>query len=151
MKLRWKILITIALGILASYLFGCGTTQSEIVEHHASTHGPVQEALILAYSSFNESYFFDALPERKTTIILGDLSTLNDMALIEHRSDDTWLITIDPEMHATEKQAEMSLLHEMCHQEDKIAGADEGLDSHSNAFEGCMLSIAKQGGFKGLW
>jgi hypothetical protein len=73
------------------------------------------------------------------------------MAATTHRGDGTWLIEIDRQSHALEKQAEMSEIHEMCHQSDIISGADEGLDSHSNAFEACMLSVAKRGGFKGTW
>jgi len=82
---------------------------------------------------------------------MGDLSVQDDMALLQYMNDDTWIITIDPNMRATEKQAEMSLIHEMCHQQDKVSGASEGLDGHSDAWAACMLSVAKRGGFKNLW
>lgn len=150
MKTRWKILIVIILAALVSYLFGC-EKHIQNTFHEKADYRPSVGRLVEFYRVSNEQYFMGGLPGSKTEIKFSDLSVLGDMATIDRYSNDTWLIRIDPAMHPTQKQAEMSLFHEMCHQEDKIAGADEGLDSHSNAFEVCMLSIAKQGGFKGLW
>ena len=145
---RWKIIITIVLAILVSYLFGCSGSRraSKIVDH-----SPTLGELVNAYRTLNDDYFYGGLPISKTTIVLGDLTAQDDTAMIEIRDDGTWLITIDRGMHKTEKQAEMSLIHEMCHQEDFQGKANEGLDGHSYAFQACMVSVAERGGFKDLW
>jgi len=68
------------------------------------------------------------------------------------RPDGIWVLTIDTKTNPIMRVAEMTMIHEMCHQENLISGANEGQDHDMDkAHERCMLSVARQGGFNGLW
>lgn len=111
------------------------------------------------FLEYNERYFYGALPQ-STTVSWADLSEWSDMGRTNRRADGSFIIQVDPKLHAVLKQAQMTLLHEMCHEKNLlninvIAGTtkveSEGLDSHAYAFDSCMLDIAKKGAFKDLW
>jgi hypothetical protein len=114
-------------------------------------HSPTQNSLSIAYREINREFFYGGLPENKTTVLLTDLSKDDYMGYTDHRADGSWVILIDKESHPREKEAEMTLIHEMCHQENIISHNDEGIDGHSLAFQACMLSKAKNGAFEFLW
>jgi hypothetical protein len=139
----------ILLAALASYLFGC-TSAPISSQDDAAGSTPTEAKLLQAYKTMNERYFFN-LPVSKTGISLLDLSKENEMGRITQRYDGTWLIEIDTKTNPTEKQAEMTLVHESCHQEDTVQGKNEGLDGHGEAFQTCMLNKAQDGIFKDLW
>jgi hypothetical protein len=144
MKLRTKILITILLAVgwfLLTNYGGCNTQADE----YTVTNGHLNNA----FREFNEEYFYGGLPS--TTVRLADLSDLHSIADIRQMEDERWIIRIDRRSNPTINSADMSLLHEMCHEQDKISGQNEGLDGHSDAFEACMVSLAQRGAFKGKW
>src|SRR5260221_4664380 len=113
-KTRKKILLTILLAALATYLFGCGYAGEDKVKN-----APTQNKLQARYRELNEDYFYGGLPYRKTAVVISDLSSIQDMGRIEHREDDTWVIFVDREANPVERQAELTLIHEMCHQQDE--------------------------------
>ncbi len=144
-KLNQRILIAIILGLIVL------TLAAGRVIGQAHDHRPTLTGLRIAYAEINEKGFYGKLPEDKTKIILTDLTSIDDMARVSQRENGIWLIEIDIKTHPTEKQAEMDLAHEMCHQDDLISGVSEGLDFHSNAWKACMIHLAQNGVFDGLW
>lgn len=143
--MKWKTLITIGLIIWGYWTIVQANTREKMGDYR-----PSLGQLVNAFKFYNDQYFYGNLPVSKTRIVLGDIQGDDDLARIV-KVGDIWVLTVDPRWHSTEKQAEMSELHEMCHEEDMINGEDEGFDQHSLAFEACMESIAKRGGFKNLW
>lgn len=151
----WKLAL-FALTCLAAWLFFFHKGQVKSARKFAD-HAPTTGNLSATYREMNEDYFYGSLPIHKTEITLGDLSALDDLGHIFQRADGTWVIVVDRASHVVERQAEMTLVHEMCHQAVmggymRFAGQkDSGLDGHSGAFEACMRSVANRGGFKDLW
>ena len=139
MKTRWKILITIALAVLFWKLA------------YGMDHRPIEGHLKDTYMTLNDQYFYGALPVSKTKIVIVDLTQYDDVAKIDTLDDGEWLISIDKKMNPIEKQAEMSLIHEMCHQYDFVQNIDEGLSGHNEKWYGCMLRVAEAGGMKDRW
>jgi len=108
-------------------------------------------ALQAFYQEYNQDYFGNALPQ-DTIITVGSLGDNMGMTVLDSRN--RWHITIDKYSNPIEKQAEMTLAHEMCHV--KLKGTqslttDGVLDDHGEAFQSCMLNLAKRGAFKDLW
>lgn len=141
MKTRWKILIAVGAGLLASYLFGTPL----------DPHAPTVDKLKAAFTDFNSGYFSSALPESNVDIILTDLSKYDEMGRFSVEDNGRYLIAIDKKYHPLEKEAELTLAHEMCHLNNYVEGVDEGFDSHGRMFQRCMLRIANHGGFNDLW
>lgn len=113
---------------------------------------PTEYRLAARYREFNEEYFFGSLPFRKTTVELRDMRMQDWLGHIEQRRDQTWYIAINSEGHPTERQAEMTLIHEMCHQ--YVVGTlhkVSGLDDNDKGFQACMKNVANQDGFEDLW
>lgn len=111
------------------------------------------------FLEYNEKYFYGALPAN-TTVSWADLSEWDDMGRTDRRSDGSFIIRVDPKLHAVVKQAQMTLFHEMCHEKNLLninvaTGTtrvqSEGLDGHGDAHESCMTELGKKGAFKDLW
>lgn len=151
MKTYQKIILTILLAAVASYLFGCMNYPVYTAADTLHENRPTVASLNLAYRDANRDFFYGGLPESKTKVALLDLTPQGWMGNTTQFTDGTWQIDIDIKSHPLEKEAEMTLIHEMCHQDSRISGADQGLDGHSGAFEACMVHVAERGGFKGLW
>lgn len=143
MKTSHKILITIILAVLAVLLFGFSWP-------HRTDHRPTEGHLKADYLEYNEKYFYGGLPT-STEIKIVDLGAWDHMAEVNQDGAGKWHIRIDAYDHPTEKQADMSVIHEMCHIEDEINKRNEGLDSHSGPFQACMVRVADLGGFTILW
>jgi hypothetical protein len=146
MSLKWRILITIILAVIFWGITGCTSPEQGKV----SDHKPTVAALRTEFEEANLKYFYGSIP-RNTEIVLGDLTAEEYMGLTTQRSDGSFLITIDTKTHPLEKEAELTLLHELCHVDDKVAGASEGWDGHSDAFQACMQHLAANGALKDLW
>ena len=148
MKLRTKLGLTIlaAIGYFAVTNYsGCNAAyeqkDSKITEITVSQ-------LSDAYRRFNEDLFYGGLPTKNIKIVPTYLPT----AMGELSGEDgQWVIRIDKESNPIQRQAEMTLIHEMCHLSDKINGENEGFDGHSYAWETCMENIAARGQFKDIW
>lgn len=141
-SLRWKILVVILLAAIYFWAIGGACSQSP--------HHPTEGQLAGAYLVLNDQYFYGGLPVHKTKIILVNLPD-GKMGQAHQNPDDTWVISIDIVSNPIEKQAELTMIHEACHQQDLMRGEDEGVDGHGEAFQACMLEKAGRGAFKGLW
>lgn len=114
-------------------------------------HKPTEPRLSAAFQEYNHDYFHNELPPN-TRIWMHDLTPQDWLGHLEFDPfNQRWTISIDVEAHPTEKQAEMTLVHEMCHEWDHVHDINEGEDGHNSAHEDCMLSVAKKGGFHDLW
>lgn len=143
MRTRTKIVITILLGALVSWLFGRSASQER--------QGVLTNVNLQAYhENYNDLYFAGQLP-KNVTIEWGNLGYLNDMGLTTQRRDGSFLIVIDRGTNQTDKQALMTLLHEECHVELDYLERADSLDVHGPAFQGCMLRLAQKGAMKDLW
>lgn len=80
---------------------------------------------------------------------LGDLSEHGNLAHIQQQQDGTWLIIVDEKTNPTQRQADMSLIHEMCHQYVYILHKPIGLEDED--IQSCMINVANQGGFRDRW
>jgi len=137
---------------LVSFLAAAGLAASPT--SNLTLHGLQSDFL-----KYNDAFFYGGLP-KATTVMWADLSQWDDMGRIERRSDGSFVILVDPKYHVALKQAQMTLLHEMCHEKNLlqiniVAGTtkdeSEGLEGHGAAFDTCMLNIAQHGAFKDLW
>ena len=147
MKTRWKILIAIGLGILFSYL----SRATPPAQSHHPDHHPTEYSLADANRTINEKFFYGGLPISKIRIHLTDLSADDEMGRVDFLDTGAFLISIDKGTNPTEKEAEFTMIHEDCHIWDKINKINEGIDSHNQNFQDCMIHIAERGGFKDLW
>jgi hypothetical protein len=143
MKARWKILIAIGLGILASGLWQA---------YPASTK-PTSRMLTNEFAYYNHKYF-DDMPV-VVDVQYGDLTDNDQMGVTIPRTGGGYLIVIDQKTNPILKIADGTLVHEMCHVKlnsikDLAVGSNE-LDNHGPSFQACMLDIAAKGGFKDIW
>jgi hypothetical protein len=140
MKVRWKILIAIGLGMLASYILNATTK-------------PTSEMLLSEYEFYNRKYF-NSMPAI-VDIQYGDLTVRSEMGATRKRDDGSYLIIIDKSTNPILKTADFTLLHEMCHIKlngtSEIAIGSKELDIHGPAFQTCMLDLATRGAFKDIW
>lgn len=119
------------------------------IEDKSDDYGPTENELNGFYREANRLYFYGGL--RSITVNLEYLPDSDFMGRTTPRTDGTFSMTINKKFHPTLKQAEMTELHEMCHEEDLINDRDEGIDSHSNAFQACMKRVAVAGGMSPIW
>lgn len=149
MTLRWKILLAVLLGMLVSYVYTFGDHTWSARKLNPN-YKPTVGKLWTEYRYINQKAFYGSLPEDKTTIYLSDLSDEDEMGEIIE-SDRRFTIRIDILSHPLEKEAEITLIHEACHQSVKLSNGNEGLDGHSGDFQACMIHVASVGGFNDLW
>lgn len=106
---------------------------------------PTRSALLAVYQDTNDNFFGSRLP-KDTKIQLTDLP--GDMATVEETDAGQFLIRIDRRKNPILKQAEMSLIHEMCHID---TWEDPTSHKHGEGFQVCMRRLAQQGAFNNLW
>ncbi|VVB52798.1 SprT-like family protein [uncultured archaeon] len=134
MKLRWKILLVIAAAALCVYAFGA-TPRANMKKF---------------YDGYNEEYFANSLPD--ATVSWGDLTSIGDIAVTYLHKDGTIDIIVDRRKNPSTRQAQASLLHEMCHVATWPASDGPKDDpDHGAKHEACMLRLAEQGAMKGVW
>jgi hypothetical protein len=138
-KTRWMILIAVVLGVIFSW----------IVYAEELPFAPTVAELQSAQKEFNRLYFYGGLPA--LDIKIGDLSKQGDIAQTTRRPDGSFLIVLDQRLNPTLKQAEMTLIHEDCHVEDRQNDRDEGVNSHELAWDACMFRVVDKGAFRGIW
>lgn len=95
-------------------------------------------------AGYNEEYFLGQLPN--VEVHWADLGALKDMGFTMQRGKG-YEILIDRATHPTGRQARETLLHEDCH----VATWDKAFDDDSIEFQNCMVRLANQGAFKGVW
>jgi hypothetical protein len=137
--MRWKI-ITIILALCAACAFG-------VVDHR-----PTEGKLKSDFLEYNQKYFYGALPTTTRiylTEIPGDYMGFMVPAITS--DEHLYKILVDKRYHSTMKDADITLLHESCHEYNFIQHIDEGGAGHGPAFQACMLRVAIMGGFSDLW
>jgi hypothetical protein len=152
-----KILLTILLATIWFYLF-YSQTSYERRKPADVDYSPNVGGLVERYRLANEMYFYGGLPGKDTKIFLEHNLRAADgeraMGLLEE-VEGGFRIEVDVETNATEKQAEMSLEHEMCHQYNKVNKIYDGIDDegtqHGAGFQACMVMLAQRGGMQGIW
>jgi hypothetical protein len=126
-----KVLIVLAMTVLAGLIYG-----------RENPYAPTDEKLKTFYSETNANYFNNELIKNPTITT----TNLNDaMGHTDIYESGKVHIYIDKFSNPIEKQAEMTLAHEMCHLKSG-SSFDESAE-----FQGCMVYLAKLGAFKGIW
>jgi hypothetical protein len=126
-----NVILVILMTLLAGLIYGQKTS-----------YEPTVEKLKSFYSETNANYFNNELVQNPT-ITLSDLK--DAMGHTDIYESGTVHIYIDRHSHPLEKEAEMTMAHEMCHLR------SESPFDESEEFQGCMVDLAKRGAFKGLW
>jgi hypothetical protein len=113
------------------------------------TASPTQVQLQEDYRQYNSGWFAGDLPDN----VIVKYSTAPDrpdtMGLTEVENNH-FVIYIDPRYHAhNRKAAEVTLLHEMCHI--RVWDVTEPGDEHGAPWKACMVGLAENGAFDGLW
>ena len=149
---REKVLITILLAVIASWLFGCCRYQERFVRVGSpATESGLPDAAYFqkAYAAYNEGYFHNRLPQ----VINIDTLEPNDKFMASTMCDDTGRVC---DMHfnlkyvAATRVADITLKHEMCH----VAKWMKDMDSlgvqvdHGKNWRSCMLQLDMQGAFR---
>lgn len=114
---------------------------------------PVQSVTTLKqlYDGYNQEYFFGLLPN-ETRVQYGEMigpSGEPDMGETS-KIGPIFHIVISVHFHPSRKEAEITLLHEMCHVQIWQSGLVE-LDEHGPLWQDCMHRLAASGAFDDLW
>ena len=133
MKTRTKILLTILLAVL--YFIICQMVQAA-------------ELCLLQddYNTFNRDYFLGQLP-KNANVRWTDLSLQQDMGMTWIDEAGVRQIRIDRKTNPVLRQAQLTLLHEMCH----IKTDGRELDNHGIKWQACMVNLAEHGAMHDLW
>ncbi len=144
MKLRWKIVITIGLALLAVWF----QDQLEKREPHA-TSGRC-EGLSAWYAEYNTGYFQEKLP-RDVIIDYGEYNP-EFMATTSQLKDGRFHIAFNEDLTKAPRVAHLVLLHEMCHVktfgEDDVETRDTLGGSHGPLWRRCMLILDADSAFR---
>jgi len=160
--LAWMICLGCFATILAIALFSspvnrcCSSTECAKQHHHDSPQ-PItiarltDDQLQAWYRGLNEAYFDNKLSQN-VEVKWGDLTVWKDIGLTRTRADGSILITIDRATNATNKAAEMTVMHETCHVAVPVE-TDTNKDAygHGDKFENCMVHLAIKGALRGIW
>lgn len=149
---REKVLITILLAVIASWLFGCCRYQEHFVEAPSITSGdglPDAAYFQRAYEIYNDAYFQNRLPK----VIHIDVLEPNDKFMASTMCDERGLVC---DMHfnlkyvAAHRVADITLKHEMCHIDKWMRDMDSlGVQvDHGKNWRSCMLQLDMQGAFR---
>lgn len=145
MKLRWKMLLAIGLGIL----YSC-STQTHSAASYPKVVGRTSERLEAHYKIMNQDYFSNRLPEDVKIVVVDKLFDENLGRLLGSTicsSPEHCRITVDREMNAAPVTMELTIDHEMCH----VESHGKNFDAHGEAFQACMLHLALAGAFREVW
>lgn len=98
------------------------------------------------YANFNRDYFLDQLP-RNVNVEWANLGLQNDMGMTWVDESGIRQIRIDRKTNPVIRQAQLTLLHEMCH----IKTDGRELDVHGIKWQACMVDLAEHGAMHDLW
>lgn len=138
MKLRWKIVITIGLALLAVFL-------QDILEKRTATHAVSGrcEGLPVWYAEYNSGYFQDKLP-KDVVIDYGEYRP-DFIATTSLLKDGRYHIAFNEDLAKAPRVAHLFLLHEMCHvktfDEDDLETRATLGGSHGPRWQRCMLIL----------
>jgi hypothetical protein len=149
MSTRTKVLLTIALAVLCSWLFGCGQEHLVPVRATANANGVVDAAYMQSlYEVYNVGYFGKKLPQ----VLVIDMLETNPkwMASTMKMSDGSFIIHFNETSVVAARTGQLTMLHEMCHV--KTWGEDVTLDGepidHGRYWRSCMIQLDMQGAFR---
>jgi hypothetical protein len=152
LTLREKILITILLAVLASWLGGCSREHYVELPDTATADGMTDAAFLQRlYATDNESYFHNRLPK----VIKIDMLGSNQANIADTFCDPTGL---DCVMHFNDKfssaprVAALFMLHEQCHIKTWTKDRDslgQQID-HGRDWRTCMVGLDAEGAFRQL-
>lgn len=144
MKTRTKILITVTLAFLTSWVFEHFQDPSP-QEPSSASFDDLNEHLNHQFEAYNSAYFQDRLP--KNTII--DFSETRDLytSVTERLPDGRYRIAFNKKYVRATTIADIILLHESCHiptydDYDSVEGY------HGKEWRACMLELDMQGAFR---
>jgi hypothetical protein len=150
MKIRWKVVITIALAML---WFSATQHFSNSRPQEAYTPSSNQEAYFpgdnqnmrVWYSDYNDSYFSGKLP--KDVILDFSQTDPRFVATTDRIKKNRYHIAFNEDYVKTSVVGHLTLLHEMCHiptydEYDEVNGY------HGRKWRACMTSLDLQGAFR---
>jgi hypothetical protein len=160
---REKVLITILLAVIASWLFGCGKGPEHstrhnpcFLEHFVTIPAPTNADRLpdaayfqSAYAVYNDAYFQNKLPK----VITIDLLEPNNEFMASTMCDVAGTVcTIHFNMKyvSADRVAKLTLKHEMCHVKTWMKDMDSlGVQNdHGRVWRACMLQLDMQGAFR---
>jgi len=146
MKTRWKILIAIGAALLCSWLV------QEVRPYAIPTPTAAMNTkeLRAKYTEFNARYFDNALPPVKNIEL--DYGEYNPryMAQTHLLPGKTFHIGMNESYALAERNADLILLHEMCHIKswDLDVDAEGTITPHGQVWRSCMLELDRRGAFR---
>ena len=140
MKIRWKIVLTIA---LAGLTFWLGQI-AHCPAHLDSFNGLEHKNLYQLYDGYNDEYFDNKLP--KNTVIDWD-ETGDYMATTNLLPDGRFHIAFNPHYITAMRVARTSMLHEMCHIQ-TWGELDYQTGRHGPQWRTCMLGLDAAGAWR---
>lgn len=149
MSTRTKIVITVLLAILCSWLFGCGGEHLVPLPRPSLPHGEVDAAYLESlYEVYNVGYFDSKLPK----VVVIDMLEANPdfMASTMKNADGTFVIKFNPHFVVAVRTAELTMQHEMCHvktwdMDTTDFGGKTVIVDHGRHWRTCMLELDAQG------
>lgn len=143
MKIRTKILITLVLAFLTSWLIQRFQDPSPQEPSEAS-YSDLNEHLIYQFGVYNNAYFQDKLP----TDVVIDFSETRDLyvSVTDRLPDGRYRIAFNKRYVRAMSVADVILLHEACHiptydYKDPVDGY------HGKEWRACMTNLEIQGAF----
>jgi hypothetical protein len=145
MSLRFKIVLTILLALIFSYLvYGSMKPKYKI------------EDVVAFYAELNEDYYMGQLPKDVKFALVTDLQDsdghdliANTMCLMNHCT-----MTINTTFNLAWNQAQMSIIHESCHlklNNTNMKERPQDANDHGPIFNQCMANAATHGAMDGKW
>lgn len=113
-------------------------------------------ALTKLAQEYNQEYFDGKLP-KNMNVHWADIpreKTEEKISIVSGRTyydENPIEIQIDKKSNPTGSEAAMTLLHEECHVYTRINDTFDENKPHGRAFQTCMMNLALQGAFQGLW
>jgi SprT-like family len=149
MTLRGKILVTILLAVLFSWLVGCQKEHNVYVP--SPTSGLTDAAFLRqAYDIYNDGYFQNKLT-KNIEIDMSEPDPTN-MASTMCDVDGSCVIHFNLKYVLAARYGKLTLQHEMCHVKTWMQDMDDKgkqID-HGKAWGACMLNLDAQGAFREL-
>jgi hypothetical protein len=158
---REKILITILLGVLYSWLLGCGKSPEHSTRHEHFVYTPASASGIAdaahlksVFAVYNDEYFQGRLETPEIDMLEPDQ---NNMASTLCKNDTAGvglncIIHFNPHYVIAPRTGDETLLHEMCHIKTWNKDVDDlgGQIAHGRNWRSCMLQLDMQGAFRQL-
>ncbi len=146
MKTRWKILIAIFAALVCSWLVQ--VAHPTVIP--SLTAAMNTKELRAKYAEFNTHFFDNALPSAKDIEL--DYGEYNPryMAQTHLLPGHTFHIAMNESYAISERNADLTLLHEMCHVRVWNQDIDDNgvITPHGQHWRSCMLDLDRKGAFR---